>query len=76
MPRVIIDGTEYVPKADILELTDERLQGVLEVLTSMRYFNQSHKMHALAYEAMYKISPELAEMEPDAAFSRIHGEED
>lgn len=73
MPHVIIDGIEYVPKAEVPELTDERLKKCLEVLTSMRYFDQSHKMHALAYDAIKALSPELAELEPDVAFERIHG---
>ena len=44
MPKVIIDGVEYVPKAQVEPLNDERLQKCLEVLTAMRHFNQEHKM--------------------------------
>lgn len=76
MPQVLIDGVEYVPKAEVPELTDQRLQSCLEVLTSMRYFGQSHKMEGLAYEAIRALSPELAELEPDIAYERIHGTHD
>lgn len=73
MPTVFINGIEYVPKAEIPELTDERLVECLKVLTSMRYFNQSHKMEGLAYEAIAALSPDLAELEPNEAYARIHG---
>lgn len=73
MATVFIDGVEYVPKADILPLTDERVIECLKVLTSMRYFNQSHKMMAHTYDAIRVLSPELADLEPDVAFERIHG---
>jgi len=76
MPKVIIDGVEYVPKADIPELTDDRLKRCLEVLTSMRYFGQDHKMKPHTWEAINALSPELAKLEPDEAFHRIHGYED
>lgn len=76
MTQVIIDGVEYIPKGEIPELTDERLQDCLEVLTEMRYFNQSHKMMGLAWNALNALSPDLANMDVDAAYARIHGEED
>ncbi len=73
MPSVVIDGVEYTPKAEVPELTDERLKSCLEVLTSMRYFNQSHKMLAHSWEAINALSPELAKLTPEDAFDRIHG---
>lgn len=73
MPQVIIDGVEYVPKADIKPLDDTRLHACLEVLTEMRYFKQEHKMSALAWEAINALSPELATLEPEVAYERIHG---
>ena len=76
MPSVFIDNIEYVPKAEIPELTDERLQSCLEVLTEMRYFNQNHKMKALAWNAINALSPELAKLSEEAAFERIHGAEE
>jgi hypothetical protein len=75
VPSVFIDNVEYVPKADIPELTDKRLHGVLEVLTEMRYFNQHHKMMGLAWNAINELSPELAALDPEAAYDRIHGVE-
>lgn len=33
MMKVIIDGVEYVPRAEVPELTDERLNQCLESLT-------------------------------------------
>ena len=73
MLEVIIDGIEYVPKAQILEATDERFNDVLEVLTEMRYFNEEHKMMRLAWNAINAISPELARLDPEVAYYRIHG---
>lgn len=73
MPKVMIDGIEYVPKGDIPSLNDERLQACLEVLTEMRYHNQHHKMKALAWNAINALSPDLAKLDEDAAYERIHG---
>ena len=73
MTIVVIDNIEYVPKAEVKPLNDERLQACLEVLTSMRYFNQYHKMMPLTWDAINAISPELAKLEPDAAYDLIHG---
>ena len=76
MTKVIIDGIEYVPKAEVLPINDERLQDCLEVLTEMRHFNQYHKMMGLAWNAINALSPELAKLSTDAAYNRIHGKED
>jgi hypothetical protein len=76
MTKVFIDGIEYVPKAEIPELNDVRLKNCLEVLTEMRYFNQHHKMKALAWNAINALSPELAKLDPDSAYDKIHGVED
>lgn len=73
MTHVVINGVEYVPKAGVPELTDKRLKECLKVLTSMRYFNEEHKMKAHAWEAINALSPELAELDEKAAFDRIHG---
>ena len=72
MTRVIIDGIEYVPKAEVLRVNDKRLQNCLEVLTEMRRFNQHHKMMGLAWNAINALSPELAKLSADAAYNRIH----
>jgi len=71
--RVIIDGVEYVPKAEIPNMTNKALQGCLEVLTEMRYFNQQHKMMGLAWNAINELSPELAKLDAEKAYDRIHG---
>jgi len=76
MTKVVIDGIEYVPKAEIPELTDKRLHDCLMVLTEMRYFNQQHKMMGLAWNAINALSPELAKLDEDKAYSLIHGEDD
>ena len=72
--NVIIDGVEYVPKAEIKPINDERLNECLKVLTSIRYFNESHKAMGHVWEAIDALSPELAQLEPELAFNRIHGD--
>ena len=74
--NVIINGVEYVPKAEIPDLTDARLKECLEILTTMRYLNQGHKMKAHAWEAINALSPELAKLDDEDAFNFIHGEVD
>ena len=79
MPKVIIDGIEYVPRAEIPELTDARLQRALEELTSIQYFKEHHKAVAQAWNVLNALAPELAKMaaeDPQAAYERIHGSED
>jgi hypothetical protein len=79
MPKVLIDGIEYVPRAEIPELTDERLKECLMGLTSIQYFaDQTHKHRAWAWDALNALAPELAELasdDPRAAYERIHGTE-
>jgi hypothetical protein len=79
MTTVLIDGVEYVPKAEVLPITDERLQKCLESLTEIQYFHeQKHKHRAWAWDALRALSPELAQLaanNPSAAFDRIHGTE-
>lgn len=74
--KVEIDGVEYIPKAEVKPITDDSLQRCLEVLTETRYFKQQHKMEGLAYNAIHALSPELANICPDAAYARIHGSEE
>lgn len=76
MPKVIVDGVEYVPKAEIPELTDSRMIECLKALTSMRYFGEMHKMMPHSLEAISALSPELAKLSRDDAYERIHGHED
>jgi chorismate mutase len=74
--KVIIDGVEYVPKVEVKELTDKSLKECLEVLTSMRCFNQQHKMKAHAWEAINALSPDLAKLDEKEAYDFIHGAEE
>jgi hypothetical protein len=78
MPSVLIDGIEYVPRAEVPELTDARLKAALEELVSIQYFKQTHKAIPQAWNVLHALAPELAELaadDPRAAFERIHGTE-
>lgn len=75
MPSVLIDEVEYVPRAQVPSLTDERLQAALAELVSIQYFRESHKAVAQAWNVLRALAPELAELaaaDPRAAFERIH----
>ena len=72
---VIIDGVEYVPQVDIPELADGSLKECLEILTTMRYLNQYHKMKAHAWDAINALSPDLARLDEEDAFNFIHGKD-
>lgn len=76
MPKVIIDGIEYVPRVDVPTLTDSRLKEALEELVSIQYFREQHKAIAKSWNVLNALAPELAELasvDPKAAFDRIHG---
>jgi len=76
MPCVLIDGVEYVPRAEVPELTDERLKQALGVLVSIQYFREQHKAVAQAWDVLHALAPELADLaasDPLAAYERIHG---
>jgi hypothetical protein len=77
VPQVVIDGVEYVPRAEILPLTDGRLKACLESLTEIQYFSdQRHKHRAWAWDALNALSPELAALagsDPEKAYERVHG---
>lgn len=79
MPTVIVDGVEYVPRAQVPELTDERLKECLGELVSIQYFREQHKAISQCWDALNALAPELAELaakDPQAAYERIHGTED
>lgn len=79
MPKVMIDGIEYVPRAEIPELTDARLQRALEELTSIQYFKEHHKAVTQAWNVLNALAPELAKLaaeDPQAAYERVHGTEE
>lgn len=69
--NVVIDGIEYVPKAEIPELTDERLKKALLKLTAMLYFRETHKSMAHAWDTLNALAPELAKLPPEVAFDRL-----
>lgn len=75
MPTVVIDGIPYVPRADIPELTDDRLNEALKQLVTMQYLKQTHKAVAQAWNVLDTLAPELAELaasDPKAAYDRMH----
>lgn len=75
MAIVIVDGVEYVPRAEVPDLTDERLKKCLSSLCEIQYFHEErHKHRAWAWDAMNALAPELAELaanDPSAAWGRI-----
>lgn len=76
---MVIDGIEYVPRAQIPDLTDERLQRALEGLVSIQYFREQHKAIAQAWNVLDALAPELAKLaaeNPRAAYERVWGVDD
>lgn len=76
---VFINGIEYVPKAEIPELTDERLKDALQQLVTMQYFKIAHKAIPQAWDVLNALAPELAKLcseDPHAAYVRMHGSKD
>jgi hypothetical protein len=73
--QVVIDGVEYVPRAEVPALTDACLQRALASLTEIQYFGEcGHKHKAWAWDALNALAPELAELaarDPKAAFDRV-----
>lgn len=79
MPTVIIDGVEYVPRAEIPPLADDALTTCLRELVAIQYFREcAHKHRAWAWNALKALAPELADLaaeNPKAAFDRLNPEE-
>ena len=77
---VLIDGVEYVPKAEVPEVKQPEIQKALESLTGIQYFHEcTNKHRAWAWDAINALAPELAQLSadnPQAAYARIHGKED
>lgn len=74
MPTVIIDGIEYVPRAEVPPLTDERLRRALKELVSIQYFREEHKAIAHAWDVLNTLAPDLAQLaadNPEAAYDRM-----
>jgi hypothetical protein len=76
--QVVIDGVEYVPRAEIPPMTDERLMSALRELTSIQYFYDCpHKHRSWAWDALNALAPELAELaaeDAEAAYHRVREE--
>jgi len=62
----------------IAELSKARnaINECLQTLTEMRYFKENHKMQKLAWNAIHALSPELAALNADEAYSRVHRDEE
>jgi len=77
MPKVIIDGIEYVPRAEIPELTNRRLLDALSELVNIQSFpSEQHTHRAWAWDALNALAPELAALaaeDSQAAYERLHG---
>lgn len=74
MPLVMIDGIEYVPRAEIPPLDDDRLTQALKELVSPYYFGNWHKAKGNIYNAIEHLAPEIAALvaeDPDAAYKRL-----
>lgn len=79
MPCVLIDGIEYVPRAEIPELTDDRLNRALKELVAIQYFRIEHKAIPQAWDVLNILAPELAKLcneDPSAAYARMKCDED
>lgn len=75
MPQVTIDGVEYIPRAEVPELTDQRLMRALQELVSIQYYQEQHKAVAQAWNVLHALAPELADLaaeDPKAAYDRIN----
>ena len=75
MSEIICGGIVYVPRAEVPELTDERLKRALEELVWIQCSDERHKDRARAWNVLHALSPELAELssnDPDAAMRRMN----
>jgi hypothetical protein len=74
MPRVVIDGIEYAPRAEIPPLAEDTIIKALKELVSLHYFGDWHKARGRVFNAIEYLSPELAELvssDPLAAYERL-----
>lgn len=78
--KVVIDGIEYVPRAEIPEITEDALYAALVELVGIQYFyGGAGKPRAKAWDALNALAPELAELcsqDAAAAYARLVPEED
>lgn len=74
MPRVVIDNIEYVPRAEIPPLDNDKLTKALKELVSLYYHGDWHKARGKVWNAIEYLSPELAELvsnDPRAAYASL-----
>lgn len=73
---IIIDGIEYLPRADVPPITDDAIAVVLVDLVNIhRASHHTDKRKGWAWNALNVLSPEIAELanrNPDAALARIN----
>jgi len=75
MPEAVIGGILYRPCCEIPPLTDDRLKRVLEILVEIQASDENHKAKARAWNALFVLAPELAELsaiDAEAAVRRIN----
>lgn len=75
MSEIICNGIVYVPRAEIPELTDERLKRAIEELVWIQASDEKHKARARAWNVLHTLAPEVAELvsiDPDAAMRRLN----
>lgn len=76
MPKVVIDGVEYVPKVELPEVTEGDLTECLRLLVDIQYFSsEKHKHQAWAWDALSHLAPDLAKLcsdNPGAAFDLLN----
>lgn len=73
--KVMIGDIEYVPKVDIVNITDDKVHDALRQLVSMQYFNETHKLRAQAWDVLNTLAPDLAKLvtrSPKAAYDRMN----
>ncbi len=75
MPKVTIDGVDYVPKAEVLHIRDDELVKCLRLLTAIQYKPDRKTLHRdLAWAALCTLSPELGELScrnPEVAYNLV-----
>lgn len=75
MSEIVCNGIVYVPRAEIPELTDERLKQALQELVWIQASDEKHKARPRAWNVLHTLAPELAELvtiDPDLAMRRLN----
>ena len=75
MHEVIIDGTKYVPAAEIEPMEEGALKRALQELTAIQYFNdETGKHRAWAWNALSALAPDLVKMDAKEAYDFVRME--